>query len=649
MLCLAVSVVSLTGAALLVDPINQQREALQITVHPDVLENMPPEIAFTQAALGSFRGLSVDVLWARVTNMKQEGKLYEARQLSEMITTLQPRFPQVWAFRAWDMAYNMSVMTHTPEERWMWVSSGVDLLREKGIPTNPFSIQLYKELAWIFIHKIGQFSDDMHWYYKRKLAEEWHRILDQPPAGSTEQVIDAFRPVAEMYEQYVDPDREDSEADPLQAFLDDHPEAEESVDRFRSLGFKMDVRLLKRLGFIRAVLRSADGAMVDRVLQRLDTGEHADELRHWLRRADIEQTRADLMNFLRARVLHKTYHMDPSFMLELMEEIGPLDWRHPASHGMYWTYLGDRVSEKLRHLDTKGLDLLNNYRQALHAAQALTHNGHVTFDPVSGYYSQLPDPRFIESYEKLLFETPDRVTTKYLQESAAPESFMAGHENFLIWSIRLSYFYGNKEKASELYARVREMYSGEGGDRMARYAQPLDEFVLSAVTEELGSLDDARSAVSNFVIQAIDEGLRNGRVELANRLFTQADRLHAWYDRKWEDPTPNAPRRRMGLPPFNQMVADAFQRYMLLPPGARNPLEKARVWNNAPGSLRRKVYDRIRTQLYEQAGTIGIDPERAFPEPEGMADYRRQRAAAGQPAETEQRQPQQLESRIERK
>ena len=48
-------------------------------------------------------------------------------------------------------------------------------------------MRLYRELSWIFFHKVGRWSDDMHWYYKRQLAMEWQLLLSSPPQGSGRQ------------------------------------------------------------------------------------------------------------------------------------------------------------------------------------------------------------------------------------------------------------------------------------------------------------------------------------------------------------------------------------------------------------------------------------------------------------------------------
>jgi len=125
-------VVSYTGAGMLIPSIKSESHELQLTANDSTIENMPADIAILYTSLASFRGIFVDILWGRATQMKQEGKHYEAFKLAELITKLQPRFPKVWAFHAWNMAYNISVTTHTPEERWMWVQDGIKLLRDQG-------------------------------------------------------------------------------------------------------------------------------------------------------------------------------------------------------------------------------------------------------------------------------------------------------------------------------------------------------------------------------------------------------------------------------------------------------------------------------------------------------------------------------------
>ncbi len=74
-----------------------------------VLQNAPPLLAFTTVALGGFRGLISNFLWIRANDLQQDDKFFEAAQLADWITKLEPTFAQVWLFQAWNMAYNISV------------------------------------------------------------------------------------------------------------------------------------------------------------------------------------------------------------------------------------------------------------------------------------------------------------------------------------------------------------------------------------------------------------------------------------------------------------------------------------------------------------------------------------------------------------
>ncbi|NIN12107.1 MAG: hypothetical protein GTO61_12015, partial [Gemmatimonadales bacterium] len=75
------------------------------------------------------------------------------------------RFAAVWAFHGHNMAYNISVAHNTEDERWEWVKAGINLVRNDGLRYNPNDLQLHRELAFFFIHKIEGYADDAHLYY----------------------------------------------------------------------------------------------------------------------------------------------------------------------------------------------------------------------------------------------------------------------------------------------------------------------------------------------------------------------------------------------------------------------------------------------------------------------------------------------------
>ena len=203
MVAVAVAAACFTLAGLLIGPVNAIRKEQQLVIDPQTIKGLPPDIALL-GKLGTFRALAIDWASIRAERLKEQGKTYEAMQLHETVCALAPRFPKVWANAAWNMAYNISVSQYTPEARWQWVQNGIKILRDKGLKYNPRSVTLYKELAWIYWHKIGDFLDDDHLNYNRPLAVEMETVLGAPPVALHDQeyfdwfrkIVDAPRPGA---------------------------------------------------------------------------------------------------------------------------------------------------------------------------------------------------------------------------------------------------------------------------------------------------------------------------------------------------------------------------------------------------------------------------------------------------------------------
>jgi hypothetical protein len=193
-LLLLLAVALVFGAGRFQNSLNRDRETLGLT-HAAVLENAPPMLAFTTVALGGFRGLISNFLWIRANDLQQDDKFFEAAQLADWITKLEPTFTQVWIFQGWNMAYNISVKFKDFPDRWRWVERGIELLRDDGLRYNPNSVDIYRELAWFFQHKMGANMDDANMYFKNKWAGEmktffgpngtnFDRLLNPPDAAA---------------------------------------------------------------------------------------------------------------------------------------------------------------------------------------------------------------------------------------------------------------------------------------------------------------------------------------------------------------------------------------------------------------------------------------------------------------------------------
>lgn len=126
------------------------------------------------AGLGGFRGLIAEVVWFRADRLQDEGRYAELAQLATTLTMLEPHTPDVWAYAAWNLAYNVSVMMPDAPERWRWVEAGIRLLRDDGLRLNPGEPALYRELAWLFLAKVGGSIDSASPYY----TAEWKKKVE---------------------------------------------------------------------------------------------------------------------------------------------------------------------------------------------------------------------------------------------------------------------------------------------------------------------------------------------------------------------------------------------------------------------------------------------------------------------------------------
>ena len=123
------------------------------------------------AAFGGIRSIIAEVVWFRADRLQDEGRYVELAQLASTLSFLEPHTPEVWSYAAWNLAYNISIMMPTYEDRWRWVYAAICLIRDKGLVINPTESELYRELAWLFELKLGTNLDMGSPVYRAKWRE----------------------------------------------------------------------------------------------------------------------------------------------------------------------------------------------------------------------------------------------------------------------------------------------------------------------------------------------------------------------------------------------------------------------------------------------------------------------------------------------
>lgn len=310
----------------------RQARTSQAVPQPGVTTAAPPLVTYVTVGLAGFRGIIAEALWLRAAWLQERGRYLELVQLADWISTLDPRSSEAWTYQAWNMAYNVSAMLPRAEDRLRWVVHGIALLRDRAIPLNPTDAHLYRELGWLYQHKIGSDSDAAHRTYKLALAGALTPWLE-PDGGA--------------------PAPENTEA------------AHELAERLR-----------------------------------LDAGQ---------------------MRALEAR-------------------FGPLDWRLPETHALYWGWLG------LNH--AQGFDRVACRRMVYQNLSALVSHGRFTGDLHQGTLATAPNLALLEPtvrfFERTLRVLPSRGAT-------------TAYAHFLIRAAQLLHVQGNETAARTCYARLLEI------------------------------------------------------------------------------------------------------------------------------------------------------------------------------------------------
>jgi len=537
--CIILAIGLLIAAGAQLDYINSQRQKMNL-ISNEPMKNAPPSLAFATVAMGAFRGLVVDVLWLRADRLKEQGQFFDAKQLAEWITTLQPRFASVWEFHAWNMAYNISVAIPAtqPDQRWRWVKNGYELLRDQGIELNPKSISLYRELGRIFQHKIGGVSDDAHKYYKLQLA-----MAMEPLLGSADNKLDAtdngyFEALAKAptdWQQIA----KDANIFSLISALKSADKAFADDDNFVSNYLS---------------LRQNPGRFNPDAFRVIDNFRGTEALK----RFDI---------FAKAHQLHKAWKFDPVLMRELNKTYGPidwndpnknlpLDWRHPDTHAIYWAVKGLQIAGKGEF----SIEQTNTDRIVVHGLQDLFRNGKIFIykpplqevsgeqQPTSPEVFLRPDLRMFEPYNKAIL----KVIGKYTDPNQdGYSSHQIGHRNMLENAVLSFYQAGHERQAQKIYNQLRQLYPSDD------FKVPLVGFVRNRLTEELQSIDinNAKEIVIMMLREAYfryamrDDDTAASRENWAKEVY---DRYNEIYK----------PEERIDLPDFKMLRYFAFTDFL---------------------------------------------------------------------------------------
>ena len=254
----------------------------------------------------------------------------------------------------------------------------------------------------------------------------------------------------------------------------------------------------------------------------------------------------------RARRLREDYRMDPEFMRQVDEQYGPLEWRLPEAHGVYWAVYGLAHTKTKRPIDLR--------RVVYHCLQTAVHRGRL-LDLPDGGFELAPNPALIGAAHNAYLEMLGK-------NAALKDNIGIAHQNFLLYAISLLDGESRRAEAVKWFQYLVDHYPAAVAD-FTDYR----DFIRQRVIEDAlqGGADKVRRVLralmtSHFRYVALGEG------DLATLMLEKSDQLRRAYHERFNQ----ADKERVGIPSHQSIYEDVLREKLDQPPPVGFPEQLAR-------------------------------------------------------------------------
>lgn len=256
----------------------------------------------------------------------------------------------------------------------------------------------------------------------------------------------------------------------------------------------------------------------------------------------------------RLEILTNRYKMDPVFLKKVEDQYGPLEWRLPEAHAIYWAALG---LEKAKENPTKvKKEELIQLRRAIYQSMQLAfQRGKLTSDPYTRTFDFGPNLDIVkkvsDAYEQAMIDEPD-----------SRANIEGAHRNLLA---NAAYFFYSNDRIPEAlkwYRILGEKYPNKplinGQPNSLPSKLSLEEFALARICEDVSetSRDRVKAAIQGQALTGFRQ-LILGNKKQYEGLRNLSRVLRATYMKKIGG---NQGRiDAIGLPPVEEMESEVLR------------------------------------------------------------------------------------------
>lgn len=272
----------------------------------------------------------------------------------------------------------------------------------------------------------------------------------------------------------------------------------------------------------------------------------------------------------RAALLRDKFKMDPVFMKQVDELRGPLEWRLPEAHAIYWAEKGLQAARENPTKVNKD-DLITLRRVIYQDMQTSFQRGRLVANQFAKRFELSPNldiiPKVSAAYEQQVQE----------EDPKFHDNILRGHRNFLRDAVYFLYQHNRIADAAKWYKYMAEKYPTNSILDARPESLPgrltLDEYVMARVQEDIGETSKERiqaaiegMLVNSYLSLLLDEPDRSAGYKLLAR------QVHASYHSKISQERTNA----LALAPLQEIDREMLRR-ILDPQEGVGPEERAEL------------------------------------------------------------------------
>lgn len=257
----------------------------------------------------------------------------------------------------------------------------------------------------------------------------------------------------------------------------------------------------------------------------------------------------------RQQLLTNEFKLDPAFMKQVDERYGPLEWRLPEAHAIYWAARGLEAA-RLHPDKVKMEDLIQVRRNIFQSMQASFRHGRLVADPLSKQFDFGPNleiiPKVNAAYEEAIKEEP-----------ASRDNIKGAHRNFIRDAVFFLYSANRVADAADWYRYLGEQYPHktiiDGDTNSFPRNVKLGEYVLANLLVDVTETDRDRvnARIAEFLARAYLFLIR-GDVQLFEGHRRMAADLRALFVKKVGD----SGKIRLPLPEVEETEKEVLRRLL---------------------------------------------------------------------------------------